>query len=68
MSAHHEFGRNCPFILEDARPLGPAHVVLVLEVRVQDQLVHRLSEVPRVPPENLNKLRLSKCQDGDGDQ
>ena len=56
LSANHEFGGNCPLIFEDARPLGPTHIVLILEVGVQHQSVHWLSETPRVPPENLKKL------------
>ena len=60
LSANHKFRGNGPLIFEDARPLGPALVVLVLEVGVQDQLVHRLSEVPRVPPENLIRLQVSR--------
>ena len=60
LSANHKFRGNGPLIFEDARPLGPALVVLVLEVGVQDQLVHRLSEVSRVPPENLIRLKVSR--------
>ena len=54
LSADHEFRGNCPLIFQNARPLGPTHIVLILEVGVQDQSVHWLIKTPRVPPENLN--------------
>ena len=56
LCAYHELGGYGPLVLQDAGPLGEAcvSVCLVLQVGVQDQLLHRLGKLASVPPQNLN--------------
>ena len=56
LCANHELGGYGPLILQDAGPLGKACVCvgLVLQIGVQDQLLHRVGELASVPPQNLN--------------
>ena len=65
LCADHELGGYGPLVLQDAGPLGKASVCvgLVLQVGVQDQLLHRLSELASVPPQNLNMsdIFIKKC-------